>query len=102
MRYLSTLIGSRLAWCRLQRKRALTKDEAEKFRAEEAGLLDALHERTRNGLYGQDQRACRERYEIGLHDGQALMNLQRWNDVREQTANINAGRATSLFCQPTE
>lgn len=90
----STLIGSRLAWCRLQRKQAITKDEAERFLAEEEGLLDAMLGRNRKEMYGQDQCSRRESYEIGLHDGQALMGLQRWSDTRQSISNNVGARAT--------
>ena len=96
MKLSTTLIGSRLAWCRLQRKQALTKDEAERFLAEEEGLLDAMLGQNRNDLYSQDQRSRRASYEIGFHDGQALMGLQRWNDTRQSISNEIGVRATSL------
>lgn len=84
----STLIGSRLAWCRLQRKQALTKDEAERFLAEEEGLLDAMFGLDRKDMYALDQGSRRASYETGLHDGRALMGLQRWSDTRQVVANI--------------
>lgn len=91
-----TLIGSRLAWCRLQRKQAITREEAERFLAEEEGLLDAMLGRNRTDMYSQDQRSRRESYETGLHDGQALMCLQQWNDTRQLMATDGGARATSL------
>jgi len=96
MKRSSTLIGSRLAWCRLQRKQAATKDEVERFLAEEEGLLDAMLGRNRKDMYSHDRPSRRESYETGLRDGQALMGLQRWNDTRQLMANDGATRATSL------
>lgn len=84
----STLIGSRLAWCRLQRKQALTKEEAERFLAEEQGLLDAMFGLDRKDMYDLEQGSQRASYETGLHDGQALMGLQRWDNTRRVVANI--------------
>ena len=96
MKRSSTLIGSRLAWCRLQRKQAVTKDEAERFLAEEEGLLDAMLGRNRKDMYSHDRLSRRESYETGLHDGQALMGLQQWNDTRQSMANDGGARAASF------
>src|SRR5262245_11309831 len=79
MECFSTLIGKRLAECRIRRKYANTKEEADKFLAEEEGLLDAMLGRNRRDMYGHDQQARRESYEIGLLDGQMLMGLQQWS-----------------------
>lgn len=85
----STLIESRLAWCRFQRVQAITKEDAAIYLAEEEGLLDAILGRNRAERYGQDQRARRTSYETGLLDGRALLGLQRWNDTRQSLANNN-------------
>jgi hypothetical protein len=77
----SPLIVARLAWCRIQRKQATTREEAERLRAEEEGLIDAMLERNRLERYEQAQQFRREHYELGLQDGQALMGLQRWSDI---------------------
>src|SRR5215470_5373185 len=79
MEYFSTLIGKRLAECRIRRKYANTKEEADKFLAEEEGLLDAMLGRNRLDTYGHDHQARRESYEIGLLDGQMLMGLHQWS-----------------------
>ena len=92
----STLVRSRLAWCRLQRVQAITKEEADRFLAEEEGLLDALLGRDRTDLYSQHQRSIVTSYEIGLHDGQALMGLQRWSDTQEAISTNGGGRAMSF------
>jgi len=96
MEFSSTLIRSRLAWCRLQRMQAVTKEEADRFLAEEEGLLDAMLGRSRLNMYGQDQLARRESYEIGLHDGQALMGLQRWSSTQRSISRHGGDRATSI------
>lgn len=96
MEFSSTLIRSRLAWCRIQRMQAVTKEEADRFLAEEEGLLDAMLGRSRLNMYGQDQLARRESYEIGLHDGQALMGLQRWSSTQRSVSHHGGERATSI------
>ena len=94
----STLINSRLAWCRVQRMQTITKEEAERFLAEEEGLLDAMLGRDRTEIYSQNQRSSiATSYEIGLRDGQALMGLQRWSDRRQSISNIGGGRAISFL-----
>ena len=92
----STLIRSRLAWCRVQRMQAITKEEAERFLAEEEGLLDALLGRDRTEIYSRNRCSIVTSYEIGLRDGQALMGLQRWSEARRSISNIGGGRATSF------
>jgi hypothetical protein len=91
----SNLIRSRLAWCRVQRTQALTKEEAERYLAEEEGLLDAMFGRDRTEIYSQNQRSIVTSYEIGLHDGQALMGLQRWIDTRQSVSHDEGGWITS-------
>ena len=95
MAFASTLIGSRLAWCRLQRKEALTTEEAERYLAEEEGLIDAMLGRNRLERYGQGGKLRRESYELGLQDGQALMGLQRWSDLRQSIAT-NGGHQDEM------
>jgi hypothetical protein len=92
----SALIKSRLAWCRLQRTQAITKEEAERFLAEEEGLLDAQLGRDRTEIYSQNQPSIVTSYELGLRDGQALIGLQRWNDTRRAISNTEGERATSF------
>ncbi len=96
MKRTSTLIESRLAWCRLQREQALTKDEAERFLAEEEGLLDAMLGRNRVDMYDQNQDSRGASYEIGLHDGLALMGLQRWSETRQSISTDVRMRETAL------
>ncbi len=65
-------ILSRIEWCRLQRKGAVTRDEEEGWYAEEAGLIDALLGRDQAGI---THPSLLERYKLGLQDGQALIRL---------------------------
>ena len=92
----STLIESHLAWCQVQRMRAITKEEAERFLAEEEGLLDALLGRDRTEIYSQNRPSMVRSYEIGLHDGQALIGLQRWSEIQHSISNERAERGTSI------
>lgn len=87
MEFFSTLIGKRLAQCRVRQKQANTKEEADRLLAEEEGLLDAILGRNRLQMYCQDHKARRESYELGLLDGQILMGLQRWRDRRQLILN---------------
>lgn len=76
MECFSTPIGKRLARCRTQQMQAKTKEEADRFLAEEVGLIDAMPGRNRLEMYGQHQQSLREHYEMGLFDGKILMSLQ--------------------------
>ena len=96
MKLSANLIRSRLAWCRVQRVQAITKGEADRFLAEEEGLLDAMLGRDRTELYSQHQRSIVTSYEIGLHDGQALMGLQRWIDTQVAISTNGGERAMSF------
>jgi hypothetical protein len=75
---------------------AITKEEAERFLAEEEGLLDAQLGRDRTETYSQNRPSIVTSYELGLRDGQALMGLQKWNDTRQSISIIGGARATSF------
>ena len=69
-------ITSRIEWCRLQQRlHSITKDERAGWRAEEAGLLDALVCRDRNPFMRVEHRSQYIRYQCGLEDGRALLRL---------------------------
>ena len=72
-------IFSRIEWCRLQRKRkiAVTLEEEEGWQAEEAGLIDAWLGRDRTATRRNSRPSLLRRYERGLRDGQALMDVLR-------------------------
>lgn len=76
MECFSTPIGKRLAQCRTQQMQATTQEEADRFLAEEEGLIDAMLGRNRLEMYGQHQQSLREHYEMGLLDGQIMMSRQ--------------------------
>ncbi len=64
-------ILSRIEWCRLERKGAVTRDEEERWQAEEAGLIDALLGRDRTEIRKNSHPSLLERYKLGLQDGRS-------------------------------
>ncbi len=76
MKYEPTNIISRIAWCRLQQQlHSITKDEHAGWRAEEAGLIDALGCRDRTTFMREEHKSQFIRYQCGLEDGRALLRL---------------------------
>jgi hypothetical protein len=76
MKYEPTHIISRIAWCRLQQQLpSITKEERAGWRAEEAGLVDALGGRDRIVFMREEHRSQFTRYQCGLEDGRALLRL---------------------------
>jgi len=76
MKYAFTQIISRIQWCRLQQQlQSVTPDERAGWRAEEAGLVDALGRRDRIDFMREEHRSQFTRYQCGLADGQALLRL---------------------------
>ena len=76
MKYEPTHIISRIAWCRLQQQLpSVTRDERAGWRAEEAGLVDALGCRDRIAFMREEHRSQFTRYQCGLEDGRALLRL---------------------------
>jgi hypothetical protein len=86
MTYEPTHIISRIEWCRLQQLLpSVTCEERAGWRAEEAGLVDALFGRDRTAFMREEHRSQCTRYQRGLEDGQALLCFQqvnsRWHDT---------------------
>ena len=76
MRYEPTNIISRIEWCQLQQQlHAVTREERAGWRAEEAGLVDALGSRDRIAFMREEHRSQFTRYQCGLEDGRALLRL---------------------------
>jgi hypothetical protein len=76
MKYEPTQIISRIEWCRLQQQlHSVTRDERAGWRAEEAGLVDALGCRDRIAFMRGEHRSQFTRYQCGLEDGQVLLRL---------------------------
>ena len=76
MKYEPTQIISRIEWCRLQQQlHSVTPDERAGWRAEEAGLVDALGCRSRIAFMRGEHRSQFTRYQCGLEDGQVLLRL---------------------------
>ena len=69
-------IISRIQWCRLQQQLPLvTREEREGWRAEEAGLVDALFGRKRASFVREEHRSQFTRYQRGFEDGKALLRV---------------------------
>jgi len=78
MNYESTSIISRIEWCRLQQQlHSVTREERAGWRAEEAGLVDALGGRDRIAFMRGEHRSQVTRYQRGLEDGKVLLRLSR-------------------------
>ena len=76
MNYDPSNIISRIEWCRLQQQlHSITKDERAGWRAEEAGLVDALGCRDRVAFMREEYGSQFTRYQCGLEDGRALLRL---------------------------
>jgi hypothetical protein len=76
MKYEPTNINSRIAWCRLQQQLpSVTREERKGWRAEEAGLEDALFGRDLTAFIRERHRSQFTRYQSGLEDGKALLRL---------------------------
>jgi len=67
---------ARIGWCHRQAVKALTIAEAEEWRAEEQGLIDAFLGRDSRYEY-QDKPIFQERYMMGLEDGRVLILTAR-------------------------
>lgn len=76
MKYEPNNLISRIEWCRLQQRlHSVTRDECAGWRAEEAGLVDALGRRDRIAFMREEHRSHFIRYQCGLEDGRALLRL---------------------------
>jgi len=76
MKYEPTNIIARIEWCRLQQQlHSITRDERAGWRAEEAGLVDALGCRDRIAFMRNELRSQFIRYQCGLEDGRALLRI---------------------------
>ena len=75
MKYEPNNLISRIEWCRLQQRlHSVTRDECAGWRAEEAGLVDALGCRDRIAFMREHQPQF-TRYQCGLEDGQVILRL---------------------------
>jgi len=76
MKYELTNLISRIEWCRQQQQlHTLTEEERAGWRAEEAGLRDALALRGRRVIMREEHQLQFRRYQCGLEDGQALLRM---------------------------
>jgi len=66
---------TRIEWCERLRKMAVTREEEEGWRAEEAGLLDAFLGIDRTELTTNCHPHRLNRYQLGLRDGRTVMRM---------------------------
>jgi hypothetical protein len=71
-----TCLIARIGFCHMQAMKARTSQEAQGWRAEEEGLIDALLKRNCTYEY-QDRPGLLERYTMGLNDGGVLIGAAR-------------------------
>ena len=97
MKYELTNIISRIAWCRLQQQlHSITKDERAGWRAEEAGLVDALGCRDRIAFMRGEHRSQFIRYQCGLEDGRALLRFSTlFPSGMTRTEGLGSARSTT-------
>jgi hypothetical protein len=78
MKYEPNDIISRIEWCRRQQQlHSVTMDERAGWRAEEAGLVDALGRKDQRVFMKEEYGSNFIRYQCGLDDGRALLRLHR-------------------------
>jgi len=82
----STSLVARLEWCQRQGTQARTQAELEGWRAEEAGLRDALLNRDRTYQYRCSPSSVLERYAMGLDDGRLMIRVARRDGIRQPNA----------------
>lgn len=68
-----TRIKLRMAWCRQQSAQARTEPELEEWRAEEAGLRDAILKQNRADCYQLSPPEIFDRYVLGFQDGTVML-----------------------------
>ena len=73
----SKLIRLRMAWCRRQSAQARTESELDGWRAEEAGLRDAILKQDQTDHYRLSGPEIFDRYVLGFRDGTALLSAAR-------------------------
>ena len=92
-----TNISARIAWCRLQQQLpSVSAEERAGWRAEEAGLVDALLGRDRTAFMREEHRSQFPRYQCGLEDGHTLLCFQQFNSQWHDTyGRIGPGLLTA-------
>lgn len=91
-------LRARILDCRTLRREAATVEEQERWRAEEAGLMDALLGIDRTAEpHALGSPAQRERYVVGLHDGRTILQASEGVGRRVTEEDIDeAGHGTGL------
>lgn len=91
-------IRLRIEWCRRMHNQAGTQDQKEGWRAEEAGLLDALLGINRLEISRSCHPSRIARYQLGLEDGRTLVHLRTEPDAqpgaRQAVCDNTGGRKT--------
>lgn len=83
MHELLTYLKARIEWCRRQGKTADDVQEQRGWRAEEAGLVDALRGRLSSSFSPDSFGEHLARYHLGLQEGSAIMRLIEPHTKRE-------------------
>ena len=86
MRFEPNNIISRIEWCRFQQQLpSVMREDREGWRAEDAGLVDALFGRDRIAFMRKEHRSQLTRYQRGFEDGHALLHFQQVNSQWHDT-----------------
>ena len=80
-------IITRMEWCQLNRRKARTEAESEGWAAEEEGLRDALLHRDGIDKYRYSSTRLRDRYQLGLEDGQTLLRVALLEAIWQAQSN---------------
>lgn len=75
------LVFVRIAWCRRQCTLADTEYEVDGWRAEEAGLRDALLNKDHTDHYRLSPPEILERYMLGFQDGTVMLRAARIDHI---------------------
>jgi hypothetical protein len=105
MKYEPTQIISRIQWCRRQQQLpSVTREERAGWRAEEAGLVDALGCRDRIAFMREEHRSHFTRYQSGLVDGQALLRLSTTtpSDMTRMEGGSSSPLTTRVNSRPSQ
>ncbi len=79
-------ISLRIEWCQQRSRQARTEPEADAWQAEADGLRDAVMNRNHSDDYRLCSQDIRERYQLGLQDGIAMLQATRGHRLNHATA----------------
>ena len=95
-------IRLRIEWCRRMRSKAGTQDQLADWRAEEAGLLDALLGISRLEITRSCHPSRLERYRLGLEDGYTLARLHDGARAQPRSRQPGCDGASPLETSPAD